>query len=622
MGQVPGSAARTRLAASVLAVLCVGVLAAVRIADPGEPPRGAAVDPPEPATQQPPVMRALVPESAPLSDGELGGIRFVDVTKRAGLAGRGPAVPEPEAADMDAGAAVADLDDDGDLDLLLTSSGRASGLYRNERGRFLSITPDSGISGLATATVPAFADADADGDLDLFLGGRDEEFGRLLLNDGALRFVDRSRAWGVVPSGGDGLRAMRGADFGDIDLDGDLDLIVTDWNIGSALAVEVARGDASDRDTGQCAYAAQARRLDAAGVLEVTGETRLFRNDRGRFTDATERWGLAGLRIERPFTPQLVDLDADGRLDLAVAGDSCSSRLFRNQAGRRFVDVTAQASVGTDENGMGSLVHDLDGDGRPDWLVTSIAYPTADGRCPAVSLFAGCSGNRAYLNRGRMRFEEATDELGLRNTGWGWGVVAGDFANDGRTQLVVTNGRIGARSTVDPHDQVAVYYDTFAHDTTAFLARVGDEPYVDVAGQVGIRDDAVSHALVAFDHDRDGLLDLLVARAGSPPLLYRNVTRPQARWIAIQLQDPLSPGNGAGLGSRVEVTSTSGAITTRWMHTSGSYEAQQPAEVHVGLGDASVLRVRVWWPGQVDPQVVEGVRAGRLVTITRDRDRG
>ena len=606
--------------AGLLALVLVGVLVAVRLLSDGQAQQPLVTGQGPGASPTPavaPVVRPVGPETVELPEEVLGGIRFVDVTDEVGLGGRGPATPAPTAADMDAGAAVADLDGDGDLDLLLTSAGRASGLYRSEGRRFTDITRSSALTGLTTATTAAFADVDADADLDLFLGGRGAEFGRLLLNDGSGRFTDRSAALGVGPArDGPGQHAIRGADFGDIDGDGDLDLLVVDWNIGSVVAVEAARGDASDRVNNQCQYAAGARRLRAAGTLAVTGETLLFRNDGGHFSDVTQRWGLADLGIERPFTPQLVDLDADGWVDLAVAGDSCSSRLYRNERGRRFVDVTARARVGTDENGMGSLVRDLDGDGRPDWLVTSIAYPTEDGRCPQVSLFAGCSGNRVYLNQGGMRFEDATDELGLRHSGWGWGVVAADFGNDGGLELAVTNGRIGP-TDIDEDDQVDVYYDTFDHDPSAFFARDGEGRYVDVGPQVGVTDDAVAHALVAFDHDRDGRLDLLVANAGAPPRLYRNETTPRGRWLGTRLNDPSTPGNADGIGSRVEVTSTEGTTETQWVHRSGSYEAQQPAEIHVGLGSASVRSVRVWWPGESGPQVVTGLRANRLVTIAR-----
>ncbi len=266
---------------------------------------------------------------------------------------------------------------------------------------------------------------------------------------------------------------------------------------------------------------------------------------------------------------------------------------------------------------MGSLIRDVDGDGRLDWLVTGIAYPTRDGDCPSVGLFAGCSGNRVYLNRGRMRFEDGTDELGLRNSGWAWGVAAADFGNDGRLQVVITNGRTGP-GTVDPDDQVDVYYYAFTRDHTRFFIRArGDDGVVDAADQVGIHDDAVSHAVVVLDHDRDGRLDLLIANAGAAPYLYRNVSTPRRHWVGIVLSDPDNPGNPAGIGSRVEVTTSRGTVT-QVVQTSGSYEAQHPAELHVGLGAGRATRVRVWWPGQGHPQVVTGPPTDRLITITRE----
>jgi hypothetical protein len=268
---------------------------------------------------------------------------------------------------------------------------------------------------------------------------------------------------------------------------------------------------------------------------------------------------------------------------------------------------------------MGSLVHDLDGDGRPDWLVTSIGYPTADGTCPRVSLFAGCSGNRVFLNRGEMEFEDATDELGLRHSWWGWGTAAVDLANDGEVEIVVTNGRHRAAGPVDPDDQQSVYYDAFDDDPTQVWVR-GPDGFVDVAAQVGVDHRDVGLGLVPFDHDRDGRPDLLVTEPGKAPVLYRNVTEPGRHWLGLRLRDPGAPGDARGLGARIEVTTRGGSTTTHWMHTSGSYQSQRPAEVHVGLGrDARPVRVRVWWPGAAEPQVVGSVRTDRLVTITRAR---
>lgn len=597
-----------------LLVAAVAALAAVRAfvpADPQTPPPGAVPDPP------PEVVRAVLEEPETVGADVLAGLAFQDVTAEVGFPAGEAAQVRPHL--LDGGAAVTDVDGDGDHDVLLTSAGPASGLWRNDGGRFTEVTRRSGLDRLTTSSVARFADVDGDRDVDLFVGGPGPDFGRLLVNDGSGRFVDRSAARGVVGRR-DSLsqrRAVRGADFGDVDLDGDLDLVVTDWNPSIVVAADAA-GASPDLADDQCAFASRVRLLWARQQVPATGDSRLLLNDgSGHFSDRTREWGLSELGITLAFTPQLHDLDGDGWLDLTVAGDACSSQLYRNDAGRRFTLVTPTARVGTDENGMGSLVHDLDGDHRPDWLVTSIAYPTDGEGCPDVSVFSGCSGNRVYLNEGDLRFRDATDDLGLRTGWWGWGVGAADLANDGGLQVAMANGR-QASEEVDPADQASVYYDAFREDPARLFTRRDDGTFVDVAAQAGLVHDDVGHALVPFDYDGDGRLDVLIANAGAPPTLFRNVTTPARHWLGIRLLDQRTPGNREGLGSRVEVTRRDGTRVTHWMHTSGSYQSHRPAEVHVGLGaEGGPVVVRVWWPGADKPQVAEVAPADRVVTIPR-----
>lgn len=604
-----------------LLVGAIGVLVGVRAFTQGEPqtvPFGSGVGSAGPRSVDQ-VVEPVRQSPEPVPDGLLRGLRFVDVTERVGLTGRDwSGRPRPQ--DMDAGVAVVDLDDDGDLDLLLTSAGVASGLYRNLDGRFVAVRR-SGIDRLRQSTVATFADVDADGAPDLFLGGPDNSFGRLLINDGAGHFVDRSVARGVLGRSDEEAtqRNVRGADFGDVDLDGDLDLVVTDWNSSAVVAAAVS-GSGLEGFEDQCDYASFMRRQLERGMVSPTGDSRLLLNDgRGYFTDATLTWGLRGLGATLAFTPQLHDLDADGWLDLVVAGDVCTSRVFRNDGGERFVDHTPASGAGSTENGMGSLVHDIDGDGRPDWLVTSIGYPTEDGTCPDVSLFAGCSGNRVFLNRGGMDFVDGTDSSGLRHSGWGWGVAAADLTNDGRVHVAITNGTHLASTTGDRDEQTSVFYDAFRTDRSQLWVRRGSGAFVDAARQAGIDHQDVGLGLVPFDYDRDGRVDLLITHARSAPVLYRNITTPRRHWLTLRLDDPTSPGNARGVGARVELSTGRGASTMQWVHTSGSYESQRPAEVHVGLGrDPGPVRVRVWWPGAAGPQEVRGVRVDRVVTITRE----
>ena len=547
------------------------------------------------------------------------GIRFTDVTAEAGL-------DEPHAdseltgeSAMTAGAAVADVDDDGDLDLYLTRVGLPNRLLENDgSGAFTDITDRAGVAGVdpdGGSSAAAFADVDADGDVDLVVSGAGRSGLTLYRNDGSGTFRDATADSGLdtLPEAPEGaLDQLHGLTFHDYDRDGRLDLLVTHWDTTSQTALADAEDVEADED-GRivCARAAW---LAERGWPRPDGSPpnrgALLRNEGdGRFRDVTDELGLRFDEV-LGFTGSFADLDDDGWDDLLLTGDFCTSRVFRNEGGERFVDVTAASGAGTDENAMGSVVRDVDGDGDPDWFVTSIG-PVGDAAEPFEVGGFGSSGNRMYLNEGDGTFSDATDDLGLRNGGWGWGAAIEDLGNDGRLSVVMTNGySIGEPGSDQPAG-------TPADDPLVLWVPDGDG-YVDVAEQVGLVDPGLGRALVPFDMDRDGDLDLLVANWGTSPSLFRNDSDPNA-WLTVRLEDPLNPGNPEGIGARVVVDPGGGRDpVTRWVRSGGSYESQVPAEVHVGLGDLdSVERVEVTWPGAAEPQVLTDVEANQVLVVAR-----
>ncbi len=523
---------------------------------------------------------------------------------------------------MTSGAAVADVDSDGDDDIFLPRAGKPNGLYLNDGdGEFSDVARTAGVAGPSErfgSSAAAFFDIEGDGDLDLFVTGHGQGRNELFVNDGSGRFTEESEQRGLVwdPIGEFGLGSQtHGVTVADVNLDGHMDLLVLQWYARifdrTAASAEELEQEAPS-DSTPCETAA---RLRAAGFpVDPSAEpsrSRLFLNDgAGGFRDATDEMGLPFGTIAA-FTGIIHDLDDDGWPDLAVTGDGCTSRLYRNIGGERFEDITESSGVGTDENGMGAVVRDVNGDGRPDWFVTSIADLSVSD-CPSNEFF-GCSGNRLYVNEGDASFSDMTDRYGLRDGGWGWGAAIEDFSNDGQLEVIMTNGYDAGEPGTAQNPE---FFEQFTTDRTRLWTIGGD----DVAVASGIDDASIGHGLVPFDMDGDGDLDVLIVPINEEPLLFRNDTLDTHSWLTVSLDDPTTPGNRWGDGARIVVTPGPDASPiTGWITTGGSYESQKPPEFHVGLGErvGSIDSIAVYWPGESTPQVLTDVEPRQHLVVSR-----
>jgi len=238
----------------------------------------------------------------------------------------------PEIVNVNYGIDVADIDEDGDLDLWVSDCGRVgdqvlvndgSGRFADETGRRLS-RPDASEDWKRTSfgEDAVFADVDGDGDLDVYvnsdLSNRPDttpEPEALFINDGSGRFVDEIEdrlpidvLWRQGTSDW--------ADFADLDGDGDLDLVRT-----TRAPLESA-------------------------PLEQNGRTGLFLNDgEGFFTDATERLPDDAGRSTAGFG--LADVDHDGDVDMILAHHDLSPgrpetalSVYINDGDARFEDAS------------------------------------------------------------------------------------------------------------------------------------------------------------------------------------------------------------------------------------------------------------------------------------------
>ena len=323
------------------------------------------------------------------------------------------------------GGAVLDVEGDGDVDLywvngatLEDPAGAGNALYRNDGAAgFRDIAVAAGVTGRGWGMGAASADIDNDGDADLYVTClQDDILYRNETTADAVAFADASAAVGIERPGW-----STGAGFGDYDGDGDLDLYVTGYAEFSTDRVRPLDG----RWRGA--------RVFYGPVGLPAAPDHLLRNDDGHLVDVTETAGVDDVEPAYGLGVLFVDVDDDGDVDLFVANDSRPNFLFRNDGGR-FVDASLEAGVayggrGASRADMGVAWGDYDGDLQPDILVTHFEN----------------DHNTLYRNEGTGGFTEATGAAGLGTASFPWvsfGASFGDLDNDGDLDLFVANGHV------------------------------------------------------------------------------------------------------------------------------------------------------------------------------------
>jgi hypothetical protein len=242
-------------------------------------------------------------------------------------------------------------------------------------------------------------------------------------------------------------------------------------------------------------------------------------------------------------------------------------------------------AAGGYQAGMGVACGDLDGDGRPDMMVTN---------------FYG-EGTTLFKNLGRGLFADCSSASGIGLATrylLGFGIAFADVNNDGWPEVMTANGHVNGPAPSFRYPMPTRLYEGRS-----------DGRFVDISHQAGPPWGVprVGRGLAAGDLDNDGRCDAVIVAQDGPLAYFHNRTRQAGRFLTIRLEGTTS--NRDGVGALVTVTA-GGRRQVAQRVGGGSYMSANDPRLHFGFGPSDrVQEIEVRWPsGKTDrwPSLLAG----------------
>jgi hypothetical protein len=529
------------------------------------------------------------------------------------------------------GLAVADVDQDGLLDIYFTTQLGDNQLWHNlGQGHFEDWTERSGVAaGDRVGVSASFADTDNDGDPDLYV--TTVRGGNLFFeNDGTGKFRNRTEHSGLGYVG-----HSSGATFFDFNRDGLLDLFLT--NVGDYTTEEIGRGGYYVGDKASFGNHLFASKSEQSILYQNQGENRFV--DVSQDVELTDT-GWTG-------DANALDLNEDGWPDLYVPNMQGHDEYYENEGGKRFVRKSREVFPETPWGAMGIGVFDYNQDGQMDILITDMHVDMWDSasfntmvpdyeknKLPDPYKYQSAGylasdgkhiwGNALFKNNGEGNFTEVSDTVNAENY-WPWGLSIGDLNADGYEDVFITASMnygfryavnsvllnnlgeefldsefiVGVEPRRDGQTATAWFELDCDGDDQSHVLCKDREGKFEVWGALGSRSSAI------FDLDQDGDLDIVTNDFNSEPMVLVSNLSDQKPLNYLKLKLIGTESNRDGLGARVIVTTDSQTLTQYYDGKSG-FLSQSQYPLYFGLGDEkNIKQIEIQWPSG-KTQVIPG----------------
>ena len=446
-----------------------------------------------------------------------------------------------------AGVAAGDINNDGLQDLYFASTLGTNKLYLNLGNfHFKDVTEQAGVSaatGMKTGV--NMIDINNDGWLDIVVckSGPTDPAARtkhVYINNGNLTFTDGAAALGLNDAS-----FSTQSYFFDYDKDGDLDVYFAnqpkDFTTAMLIPAKMVNG----------------KMVYAEDTSTVYVSDRLYRNDKGKFTDVTKQAGL----INHAFalSAAIYDFNNDSWPDIYVANDfNKPDFIYINDHNGTFTEKLSDYFNHVSLSSMGSDMNDINNDGLEDLFVLDMAIedPVRQKQLFVqnlnydkfqlllrFNLFYQYPRNCLQLNNGNGSFSDIAYYSGIAQTDWSWTPLIADYDNDGWKDVYISNG---LKRDITDWD-----YKNFVLDSIKNLMAKGQSVNLDewfkLIPQVKVKNyfyhnngslkfdnysdswcdqpASFSNSAVYADLDNDGDLDLIVNNVDDPSFIYKNNSR-------------------------------------------------------------------------------------------------
>jgi hypothetical protein len=539
------------------------------------------------------------------------------------------------------GVGVADFNNDGLQDLYFTGNMVENKLYLNKGTmEFQDITAQSGTNGKGVwSRGVAVVDINNDGKLDMYVcatAKRDplQRINILYVNQGADKnnvpvFKDMAREYGLADT-----TQSTMAYFFDYDNDSDLDLYI---GVNHIIKDE---------------YTNTYKKRNVNGEHPSTG--RLYRNDwndtlkHPYFTDVSRQ---AGILVEGyTHAVNISDFNNDGWQDIFVANDYISSNvLYINNGDGTFTDRVTEYFKHAAANSMGTDAVDINNDGLDDVIEVDMApqdnyrkkmfqNPISYQNYQNTEMYGyqyQYVRNILQVNQGptigqgdsiqHPVFSDMGYFAGIAETDWSWTPVVADFDNDGKRDIVFTNG---FPKDITDHD-----FMTFRQEAVQLTSKSemleeipevkihnyayrnnGNLSFSDFTGNWGLEEPSFSNGAAYADLDNDGDLDLVINNINDPAMVYENriVEGKVINYLQLKFDGPANNING--IGTRVIVHQKGNTQTFSNNPYRGYLSSVSPV-MHFGLDTASIVdSIEIFWLGN-KKQVLKNVKSNQLLTV-------